>query len=1155
MKKLKSISFFTISLLIATSVCGQTTTSTNQRQQRVPTRMSAIRLDSLSIIPGSMRISEIPDSLWRLDAVDAMLYWLKPASLDSVTITYRVFPYRLNAPRRQMGFDSVMGKFVIAPLRMPTRKIPDEWTDGGRMNYNGSLGRGIAFGNRQDPVLNSTLNLQLNGYLGDSIRVAAAITDNNIPIQPDGNTQNLNEFDQVQLRFSKDGKSLTLGDFDMRRDRSPYLNFYKRLQGAVFEGETRHGTGAVNQVVASAAVARGKFTRNIFQGIEGNQGPYRLTGANGELFFIVLAGTERVFLDGIQLQRGQDQDYVINYNTAEVTFTPRQMITRDKRIQIEFEYADRNYLNAQFYLSDELKLKDRTTIRVGAFINQDAKNAPVNMTLDAQRRQFLANIGDSVGKAFFPSAVVDSFAAGKILYARRDTILPGGRRDSFYVFSQDRTLVLYNLSFMDVGAGRGNYLPDPVSAANGKVYRWSPPDPSTGRPTGQFEPAILLVAPRSQQVFTAGIDQKVGRYGRFAGDLALSVFDVNRLSVRDKGDDPGLAARAGYRQDAPLRGKASRSMGFEAYMEHVDANFRPVERLRDVEFNRDWGLPIQPVTAGEDLYRFSASIREGEQHMLSYAVSGLHRTTGEQAFRQELIHKLEHRSWRMENSFRHTGLSATDQTGYFLRPSVRIIRRLPKWQGMEAGLRYDLEHNERRYRVSDSLDPMSFSFDVLELWLKSPEQKTDRWGINYFTRSDRYPVAGQMQRADRSHNIGFSGALMSLEHHQFRLATTYRILDVQNPTLSGSQSDETILGRLEYNTNLWKGAIAGNMLYELGTGQEPRRDFTYLEVPTGQGEYAWIDYNADGLQQLNEFEVAQFRDQARFIRIFTPSTRFIRANYLQFNYSVVINPRAAIGTKLQGLRWVFARTWLQSNLQVARKNIAEGLASFDPFADPLADSSLITLDRVFSNSFSFNRSSQTWGVDVNNVRTDGRSFLSYGYETRSVNDWNARARYNPDRRWSLQLLARGTTHGLETPGFANRNYRVKGQALEPRLIYTRGTNFRAQAAYVHTNRHNQIGVERSVSDALQTEWKYNLPSKTALTARFTLNSIKYDSPPQTAVAYLMLDGLQPGRNRLWSVDLTRRLTSFLELSMQYEGRQSGSSGTVHTGRAQLRAIF
>ena len=358
----------------------------NLRQKNFKVNADSLRIDTIGIVPKSFSIAYVPAADYRLDFVNAMLYWKKKPAADSITITYRVFSFQLNPVAQRMSFDSVMNNFYVTPFEFNNGLTNTQRGifDFGTLKAEGSFGRQIGFGNSQDAVLNSTLNLQLSGILGDSIEIQAAITDNNIPIQPDGTTQQLNEFDQVFLQFKKKNWQLNLGDIDIRQNQSYFLNFYKRLQGISFQTTNRISKNIVSKTLASGSIAKGKFTRNILKSGEGNQGPYRLTGANNEFFFIVLANTERVFLDGEILQRGEDQDYVINYNSAEITFTPRRMITKDSRIQVEFEYADRNYLNANLYLNQEFEINRKLKLRLGFFNNSDAKNSQINQVLDCQ---------------------------------------------------------------------------------------------------------------------------------------------------------------------------------------------------------------------------------------------------------------------------------------------------------------------------------------------------------------------------------------------------------------------------------------------------------------------------------------------------------------------------------------------------------------------------------------------------------------------------------------------------------------------------------------------------------------------------------------------------------------------------------------------------
>jgi hypothetical protein len=183
--------------------------------------------------------------------------------------------------------------------------------------------------------------------------------------------------------------------------------------------------------------------------------------------------------------------------------------------------------------------------------------------------------------------------------------------------------------------------------------------------------------------------------------------------------------------------------------------------------------------------------------------------------------------------------------------------------------------------------------------------------------------------------------------------------------------------------------------------------------------------------------------------------------------------------------------------------------------------------------------------------------LTYGYETRKLNDWQLKFRWNISRSLQFNLNARKGINALYTPQFANRNFELSVYNAEPSLTFINGTTFRVVSSYKFDNKKNLplYGGEKSVSNSFNLESKYNILQNSSVNARLTLNDIQYKFPASTTVSYIMLDGLLPGKNYLWSMGFSKRLANNLEITFQYDGRKAGTSRTVHLGRAAINALF
>ncbi len=1146
-------------MCLNTALWSQVLNPYGPKSTLIPVLKDTVYIDTLSLIPGSVTVQNIDTNAYFIDYYNSYLVWKSLPDDDSVRINYRTFAIKLNNLYYHKDIRKLETNYMITPYYYNATDAAESngsFVDFGAIDYSGSFGRVLSLGNNQDVVLNSQFNLQMEGYLGDSVRVTGAITDNNIPFQPEGNTQQIQEFDRLFIQLQRKKTTIIAGDYDIKRPNSYFMNFYKRVQGGLFSTAFKTGDTGENKITAGVSFAKGKFVRNTVAPLEGNQGPYKLTGPNGEQFFVVLAGTERVYIDGILMSRGENEDYVIDYNTAEITFMPRRLITKDWRIIVEFEFADRNYLNSLVYLQDEWTINNKLQLRWNVFSNQDARNQPIMQNLDSAQKRFLAGIGDSIQQALYPSARLDTFSNNKVLYRRTDTLLNGITYNDVYIYSMNPDSTLYSLSFTFLGQGKGNYRQS-ISSANGRVYEWVAP--IDNQKQGDYEPIQLLVTPKRQQLITSAASYQLDSAKQLNAEVALSNSDPNTFSAIDNQTHQGIAAKINYSEFRKLRHDGSLSLSSSIQYEFVQDRFKPLERFRQVEFFRDWNTSIEDKPENEHLGSLQLQLQYKNHWKWLYRFDTYLRGKSYKGLQQTIGSSYQNNSSLIQLRASLLSQQANNYQSQFLRPSLDIEKQLKKLKSIRAGFKSFLDHNDMR-NLNDSLLTTAFSFDQSSIYIRNNAESTNQLTAEYIIRRDRFAKNNQFKQATLGQTFSLSGNISSIKNQDIRLTTSYRTMQVNDSTLSNLKPEETLLGRVEYNYSFAKGLVSGNILYEMGAGQELKREFTYVQVPAGQGQYVWRDYNNDGLKQLNEFELAIFPDEKLYIRIFTPTNQYVKAKYSIFNQSIAINPRSIFNqSNLKGFKKALSILYFQSTMQSANRFIGQqGLAQYNPFIRVLDDTLLINSSATWVHSLFINRFSNIWGLDLISTNNKGKTLLNYGVDGRQTEEQQCRFRYNLRKNFTLQASYRRGNRRFISQFLENRSFFIQSQVLEPSLMWLlKNSQLRLQPSYKYDQRQNKqlYGGESAIIQNAVLDIKYNILSSGAINLRSTYSRIQYDGIANSTVGYAMLDGLQAGNNWLWGLQFERRVSRNIEMSIEYEGRKPAGTNIIHTGRASVRAIF
>ncbi|MDP2089748.1 MAG: hypothetical protein Q8J84_10145 [Flavobacteriaceae bacterium] len=1105
--------------------------SKNFRTKIIHPESDTIRIDSISIYPYNFKVfdvhqQEINNTNYSTDFVKAMLIINK--NYESILVQYYVFPSFLTSTYINLD------KKIIAPF---VTQNPELYTFEKKDNSiqkpfeglktSGSLIRGITVGNNQNSVLNSSLDLQISGKLSENITLKAAISDTSVPIQQNGYTQNLQQFDNVYIELDSKQWQLKAGDIFIKNISTELLNFNKKVSGVELNTQFKLDNTSLKTSV-SGAIVQGKFVSNQFKGQNGNQGPYKLKGNQGESFIIVVPGSETIFINGSPLKSGAENDYTIDYQTAEITFNPTFPINSDLRITVEFQFNELNYNRFITYNTSSLK-KENWQIGAYYYRESDLKNQPIQNDLNREQLFILTDAGNDVSKMIAHSATLSNFDETKILYRK---INQGN--GEIYEFSTNSSDILYQVNFSFVGINKGSYrLKNTI--AFGKIFEF------VGQNLGNYEPIIQLKAPNLLEIIALNGHFKPSEKTELSAEVALSNRDLNLFSSIDDNQNKGLASKLQWNQTLIDKSwKLKSNLSYKI----VQKQFTSVEKINPIEFSREWNL--ETFNQNQQFLKGLLTLSNNQFGNASYGIEKL--TYGSQFYdgtRHSLQSNLNWKKLQLNTDYNFLDYNSISEKGSFIRLFSNLkYKHNNYWVGTSA----ETEKNHRKETVTNTFTPQSFEYNTSKIYTGFGAAEKSYVEIGYAKSKNDSIRNNNLTKVNDADTYYIKSQLINNQQSKISVYVHYR-----NNHLLNDKNEESLNSQIQYSQELFKGFFQLQSIYETLSGNVPQQEYTYLKTEPGNGYFTWNDYNQNGIQELNEFEIAKFKDEASYLRIALPNIYYLNTHQAKISQSLTFNPAQWQAKK--GFQGFLSHFYNQSFLLIENKKLKNNNQfNWNPFDTSHPD--LMGLTYHFKNSFYLNRGKNKYSTAYHFTEGKQKSLFLFEDLSNNTSTHQLQFTHRLNNFWLFELAGKTGNQERFSSTFLERNFKLNEKELQPKLTLTINQQSNADFFYSYAHKKNEIGLNEALKkQVLCVAFQFLNDKGQSVKSEFQFINNNFEGVENSAVAYQMLEGLRKGNNFTWLLLANQKLTDYLYLNLHYSGRKSEDSKAIHTGSVQLRLNF